>query len=173
MLGFHREIAMTVDIVAMTEQHWLAVSEIFAQGIATTNATLETSVPTWPEWDARHLPACRLVGLHGEEVVGWAALSAVSSRQVYRGVAEVSVYIAERARGQGMGAALLDKLIEESERNGIWTLQAGILVENVASIHLHEKAGFRVVGKRERIGCMHGIWRDTILMERRSKVAGA
>ena len=173
MLGFHREIAMTVDIVAMTEQHWLAVSEIFAQGIATTNATLETSVPTWPEWDARHLPACRLVGLRGGEVLGWAALSAVSSRQVYRGVAEVSVYIAERARGQGMGAALLDKLIEESERNGIWTLQAGILVENVASIRLHEKAGFRIVGWRERIGSMHGIWRDTILMERRSKVAGA
>jgi L-amino acid N-acyltransferase YncA len=158
--------------VPMTEQQWTAVREIFAQGIATGNATFETSVPTWPEWDARHLPACRLVSLRGGEVVGWAALNAVSTRQVYRGVAEVSVYIAEGARGQGIGAALLDKLIEESERNGIWTLQAGILVENVASIHLHEKAGFRVVGKRERIGCMDGIWRDTILMERRSKVAG-
>ena len=148
------------------------MSEIFAQGIATGNATFETSVPTWPEWDARQLPACRLVGLRGGEVVGWAALSAVSTRHVYRGVAEVSVYIAEGARGQGIGAALLDKLIEESERNGIWTLQAGILVENVASIHLHEKAGFRIVGRRERIGCMHGIWRDTILMERRSKIVG-
>jgi L-amino acid N-acyltransferase YncA len=173
MLGFHRETAMTVDIVPMTQQHWTSVSEIFAQGIATGNATFETSVSSWQEWDARHLPACRLVGLRGEEVVGWAALSAVSSRDVYRGVAEVSVYIAESARGQGIGAALLDKLIEESERNGIWTLQAGILAENVASIRLHEKAGFRVVGKRERIGCMYGIWRDTILMERRSKVAGA
>jgi L-amino acid N-acyltransferase YncA len=164
---------MTVDIVPMTQQHWPAVSEIFAQGIATGNATFETRVPTWPEWDARHLPACRLVGLVGEKVAGWAALSVVSSRQVYRGVAEVSVYIAESSQGQGMGTALLDKLIEESERNGIWTLQAGILAENVASIRLHEKVGFRLVGRRERIGCMHGIWRDTVLMERRSKVAGA
>jgi L-amino acid N-acyltransferase YncA len=172
MFEFHREIAMTVDIVPMTEQHWTAVSEIFAQGIATGNATFETSVPSWPEWDARQLAGCRLVAVRGERIIGWAALSGVSTRHVYHGVTEVSVYIAENARGQGIGMALLDKLIEESERNGIWTLQAGILAENVASIRLHEKAGFRVVGRRERIGCMNGIWRDTILMERRSKVAG-
>lgn len=160
---------MTIEIARMSEEHWHAVSDIFGQGIATGNATFETSVPTWEEWDARHLPTCRLVAVHDDKVVGWAALSAVSSRHVYRGVAEVSVYIAENARRQGIGAGLLTRLIEESERNGIWTLQAGILAENAASIRLHEKAGFRVVGRRERIGCMRGRWRDTILMERRSK----
>jgi L-amino acid N-acyltransferase YncA len=166
-------MAMNIDIAPMTEDHWEAVSGIFAQGIATGNATLETTLPTWEEWTARHLPACRLVTLCNDKVVGWAALSATSSRQVYRGVAEVSVYIAESARGQGIGATLLAKLIEESERNGIWTLQAGILAENAASIRLHEKAGFRIVGRRERIGCVHGQWRDTVLMERRSKIVDA
>jgi L-amino acid N-acyltransferase YncA len=164
---------MTIDIALMTEEHWPAVCDIFAQGIATGNATFETAVPTWEEWHERHLPTCRLVAVRSDEIVGWAALSAVSSRDVYRGVAEVSVYIAESARGKGIGIALLEKLIEESERNGIWTLQAGILAENAASIHLHEKAGFRFVGRRERIGCMHGRWRDTVLMERRSNIAGA
>jgi L-amino acid N-acyltransferase YncA len=163
---------MTIDMAPMTEEHWHAVRDIFAQGVVTGNATFETAVPTWEEWHARHLPTCRLVAVRGDIIVGWAALSGVSSRHVYRGVAEVSVYIAESARGQGIGAALLAKLIEESERNGIWTLQAGILAENTASIRLHEKAGFRIVGTRERIGCMHGRWRDTVLMERRSKVAG-
>lgn len=163
---------MSVDIAPMTETDWHAVRDIFAQGIATGNATFETAVPTWAEWDARHLPACRMVAVRGTGVVGWVALSAVSSRHVYRGVAEVSVYVAEGAQGQGIGAALLAALITESERNGIWTLQAGILAENAASIHLHEKVGFRIVGRRERIGCMHGRWRDTVLMERRSNSAG-
>jgi len=164
---------MDFEIRAMTEQHWPVVREIFVQGIATGNATFETSVPLWQEWDARHLPTCRLVGVRGGEVLGWAALSPVSVRPVYRGVAEVSVYIAESARGQGIGSALLAALIAESERNGIWTLQAVIHAANAISIRLHEKAGFRVVGTRERIGCLHGRWLDTVLMERRSKVVGA
>ncbi len=162
----------TLRIAPMTAAHWKAVREIYAQGIATRNATFETVVPSWEEWDARHLPVCRLVAARNGEIVGWAALSAVSSRQVYSGVAEVSVYIAESARGQGVGAALLDALVKESERNNIWTLQAVIHAENSISIHLHEKAGFRIVGRRERIACLDGRWRDTVLMERRSGAVG-
>jgi L-amino acid N-acyltransferase YncA len=163
----------SMNITPMSEAHWAAVREIYAQGIATRNATFETALPDWAEWDARHLSMCRLVALRGDEVVGWAALSAVSSREVYRGVAEVSVYVANRAQGKGIGSALLASLIAGSERNGIWTLQAGILAENDASIHLHEKAGFRIVGCREKIGRLDGQWRDTVLMERRSTVVGA
>lgn len=162
----------TLAIIPMTEQHWDSVHAIFVQGIATGNATFETAVPSWQEWDARHLRTCRLVGLREGEVLGWAALSPVSIREVYRGVTEVSVYIAERARGQRVGTALLNALIAESERNGIWTLQAGILSENRASIRLHENLGFRIVGTRERIGCLRGRWRNTVLMERRSRVVG-
>jgi len=161
-----------IEILPMTEQHWDAVAAIFAQGIATGNATFETSVPSWQEWDARHLSACRLVAIREGEVLGWVALSPVSLRQVYRGVAEVSVYIAEQARGRQIGTALLAALIAESERNGIWTLQAVIHADNAISIHTHQKAGFRIVGTRQRIGCLHGRWRDTVLMERRSKVVG-
>jgi L-amino acid N-acyltransferase YncA len=164
---------MDSEIRTMTEQHWPAVREIFAQGIATGNATFETSVPSWQEWDARHLPTCRLVAVRGGEVLGWAALSPVSVRPVYRGVAEVSVYIAESARGQGLGAALLEAQVADSERNGIWTLQAVIHASNAISIHLHQNAGFRMVGTRERIGCLHGRWLDTVLMERRSTVVEA
>lgn len=163
---------MPIAIERMTAEHWDAVRQIYEQGMATRNATFETVVPEWTEWDARHLPACRLIAMRGNELVGWAALSAVSSRKVYRGVAEVSVYVADKAQGQGIGSVLLSSLITESERNGIWTLQAGILAENAASIHLHEKAGFRVVGRRERIGQLDGQWRDTILMERRSRTVG-
>jgi phosphinothricin acetyltransferase len=163
---------MTVDIRAMTAQYWPAVQEIFAQGIATGNATFATSAPDWAEWDARHLPSCRLVAVRAAEIVGWAALSPVSSRQVYRGVQEVSVYIAKSARGQGIGLQLLHTLVAESEQNDIWTLQAGILAENTASIQLHQKAGFRMVGRRERIAQLDGQWRDTVLMERRSKIVG-
>jgi phosphinothricin acetyltransferase len=162
-----------MNITPMSEAHWAAVREIYAQGIATRNATFETALPDWAEWDARHLSMCRLVALRGDEVVGWAALSAVSSREVYRGVAEVSVYVADGAQGKGIGSALLSALVAESERMGIWTLQAGILAENDASIHLHEKAGFRIVGCREKIGRLDGQWRDTVLMERRSTVVGA
>ncbi len=161
-----------LEIIPMTEKHWDAARVIYAEGIATGNATFETEVPSWQDWDAHHLQAGRLVAQSAGDVLGWAALSAVSRRHVYRGVAEVSVYIAGRARGQGIGAALLAALIAESERNGIWTLQAVIHAENSISIRVHQKAGFRMVGTRERIGCLHGRWRDTVLMERRSSVVG-
>jgi phosphinothricin acetyltransferase len=123
-------------------------------------------------WDAGHLPCCRLVARAGGEALGWAALSPVSSRCVYGGVAEVSVYVAERARGRGVGRLLLSELVAASERHGIWTLQAGIFPENQASIALHQRAGFRLVGVRERLGSMDGRWRDVVLMERRSAIAG-
>ncbi len=162
----------TWQILPMTEQDWEAVREIYSQGIATGNATFEQSVPDWKEWDERHLPTCRLVVRSGAQALGWAALSPVSSRCVYGGVAEVSIYISAEARGQGTGRLLLRALVESSEQNGIWTLQAGILAENAPSIHLHQQAGFRIVGTRERIGCLDGRWRDTVLMERRSGVVG-
>lgn len=162
----------TCEIVPMTQQHWEAVREIYAQGIATGNATFEQAVPAWKEWDSRHLATCRLVAHLGTEVLGWAALSRVSARRVYEGVAEVSIYVADQAQGQGIGSRLLAALVAESEQNGIWTLQAGIFPENAASMRVHQQAGFRVVGTRERIGCMDGRWRDTMLMERRSAVIG-
>lgn len=166
-------MSLPITITPMSERHWPVVREIYSQGMATRNATFETVLPEWTEWDARHLASCRLVSLRGGDVVGWAALSGVSTRHVYRGVAEVSVYVAEKAQGQGIGSGLLSALIAESERNGIWTLQAGILAENAVSIHLHVEAGFRIVGRRERIGQLDGQWRDTILMERRSRTVGA
>jgi L-amino acid N-acyltransferase YncA len=155
----------------MTPQDWGAVRAIYLEGIATGDATFATSAPEWEEWDSSHLPICRLVVRSGD-VLGWVALSPVSQRAVYRGVAEVSVYIAERARGKGIGAVLLRALIRDSEREGIWTLQAGIFPENEASVRLHERAGFRIVGVREKVGSMGGRWRDVILMERRSAVVG-
>ena len=163
---------MSVEIQSMTEVHWHLVRQIYSEGIASRNATFATELPDWAEWDERHLAVCRLVAVRSNKVLGWAALSAVSSRCVYRGVAEVSIYVAASAQRQGIGATLLEALIEYSERNGIWTLQAGVFPENAASIRLHEKAGFRVVGRRERIGLMDGQWRDTVLMERRSKTVG-
>ena len=152
---------------------WPAVRAIYLEGIATGNATFETEAPEWERWDAAHLPACRLVAAGHEGVAGFAALSPVSARKVYRGVAEVSVYVSERARGAGIGGALLGELVRTSEEAGIWTLQAGIFPENHASLRLHEKNGFRVVGTRERIGCLAGRWRDVILLERRSATTGA
>ena len=160
------------EIAPMTERDWPAVREIYLQGIGTGNATFEQSVPEWKEWDERHLPSCRLMARSDNRVLGWAALSPVSSRCVYGGVAEVSIYVAEEARGQGLGCQLLAALVEASEQNGIWTLQAGIFPENAASIQLHQHAGFRIVGRRERIGRLDGRWRDTVLMERRSAVMG-
>ncbi len=160
------------EIATMSEQDWLAVREIYLQGIATGNATFEQSVPGWKQWDERHLPSCRLLARIDDKIVGWAALSPVSSRCVYGGVAEVSIYIAEDARGRGVGKRLLGALVDASEQNAIWMLQAGIFPENQVSISLHQQAGFRVVGRRERLGCMNGVWRDIVLMERRSAVAG-
>jgi L-amino acid N-acyltransferase YncA len=162
---------MSMNIQPMQPQHWLAVRQIYLEGIATGNATFETEAPEWPSWDARHRGDCRLVACNGEAVVGWAALSPVSGRRVYAGVAEVSVYVAEAARGGGVGKALLQSLVKESERAGIWTLQAGIFPENVASVRLHEQCGFRRVGVRERLGRMGDRWRNVILLERRSQEA--
>jgi L-amino acid N-acyltransferase YncA len=156
----------------MRPEEWDAVRAIYLEGIATGNSTFEQSAPDWETWDQGHLPSCRLVARATGEMLGWTALSPVSRRQVYAGVAEFSVYVAERARGRGIGAALLQALIEVSEREGIWTLQSGIFPENTASLELCRRFGFRVVGTRERVGCMAGRWRDVVLLERRSKIAG-
>ena len=146
------------------------VRSIYLEGIATSQATFETRASSWANWDSAHLPAPRLVATSEGHVVGWAALSPVSSRAVYAGVAEVSAYVGSDSRGKGVGKVLLESLVVGSKRNAIWTLQASIFPENVASIALHKSCGFREVGRRERIGKMNGVWRDTILLERRSKV---
>jgi L-amino acid N-acyltransferase YncA/uncharacterized protein (DUF952 family) len=157
----------------MTPPDWPAVRAIYEEGIATGDATFQTEAPSWDEWDAGHLPECRLVSLDdADTIVGWAALSRVSSRCVYAGVAEVSVYVAASARGTGIGRPLLEALVAASERRGLWTLQAGIFPENVASLTLHERCGFRVVGRREKLGQMRGRWRDVLLLERRSASVG-
>jgi len=151
---------------------WPAVAAIYAEGIATGHATLETAVPAYEVWDAARLADPRLVARANGVVLGWSALVPYSRRDVYRGVAEEMIYVAERARGQGIGGGLLRALIEAAERAGIWTLQASIFPENEASIALHERCGFRVVGTRERLGKLGETWRDIVLMERRSAVVG-
>jgi phosphinothricin acetyltransferase len=156
----------------MTPADWPAVRAIYLEGIATGNSTFETSAPEWPAWDEGHLSEPRLVSEEGGEILGWAALSPVSRRAVYRGVADIGIYVAGKARGRGLGRALLERLVAESERCGLWTLQAGIFPENEASVGLHQACGFRVIGRRERIGAMDGRWRDVLLLERRSPVAG-
>lgn len=156
----------------MTPQDWPAVQAIYLEGIATGNATFETSAPEWEKWDAAHIASSRLVARVNREVLGWAALSAVSSRCVYAGVAEVSIYVAGSGRGRGIGMRLLSELVKASEEAGMWTLQAGIFAGNEASIRLHERCGFRIVGRRERLGQLQGTWRDIIFMERRSEVVG-
>jgi L-amino acid N-acyltransferase YncA len=163
-------MGFTVD--KMQSEDWGAVRSIYREGIATGNATFETDAPEWQEWDKTHLGDCRFVARREGQVVGWGALSPVSSRCVYAGVAEVSIYVTASARGEGIGKTLLRRLIEASERQGIWTLQAGIFPENEASIALHRACGFREVGYREKIGQMNGHWRDVVLLERRSEVVG-
>ncbi len=162
----------THTIHRMQSSHWEQVRRIYLEGIATGNATFEADAPAWEQWDAGHLAAGRLVACTEKNVIGWAALSPVSSRCVYEGVAEVSVYVSQSSRGQGVGAALLDALIADSEEQGLWTLQASLFPENTASLALHLRHGFREIGKRERIGKMNGIWRDTVLLERRSVSIG-
>jgi L-amino acid N-acyltransferase YncA len=153
--------------------HWPAVRAIYEAGMATGQATFTTTAPTWEDWDASHLASCRLVATDAVgQVLGWAALSPVSGRCVYAGVAEVSIYIAAEARGRGVGRQLLAALVAESERQGLWMLQAGIFPENVASLALHASQGFRTVGRRERIGQLRGQWHDTLLLERRSTAVG-
>jgi phosphinothricin acetyltransferase len=163
---------MNCIVDQMKASDWEQVRSIYLEGIRTGHGTFETDAPTWENWDQNHLQVARLVVRDGERVLGWAALSPVSRRHVYRGVAELTVYVAEDMRGRGVGRVLLEALIAESERNGIWTLQASIFPENVASVELHRRCGFREVGRRERIGMMNGVWRDTLLFERRSGSVG-
>jgi L-amino acid N-acyltransferase YncA len=163
---------MEYAVGSLQAADWEQVRAIYLEGILTGQATFETQAPDWERWNASHLPHCRLVARAGETILGWAALSPVSTRRVYSGVAEVSLYISESFRGRGIGRALLDALVTCSEQNGIWTLQAGILTENESSLALHRKCGFRKVGRRERIGQLNGTWRDVILLERRSKIVG-
>lgn len=148
---------------------WEQVRSIYLEGVNEGNSTFETEAPSWERWDEGHLPFARLVIRDGEKILGWAALSPVSKRNVYRGVAELTVYVTESARGQRIGRRLLEALIDESEKNGIWTLQASIFPENDASVKLHLRCGFREVGRRERIAMLRGVWRDTLLFERRSQ----
>jgi phosphinothricin acetyltransferase len=158
-----------VEVRELRTEDWSAVKAIFEQGIAGGDATFESEAPSWEDWDRTHLEGHRLVALEGGEVVGWAALSAVSERCCYEGVAEDSVYVADSAQGRGVGRALLERLVAGAERAGLWTLQAGIFPENEASIELHRRCGFRLVGTRERLGHhTNGVWRDVVLMERRS-----
>ena len=161
-----------IVIQQMTTADWPRVKQIYLEGIATGHATFETAAPSFEQWDQAHLPVARLVAQQGGGIAGWAALSLVSQRCVYGGVAEVSVYVSLSSQASGVGRKLLEALISESEQNGIWTLQAGIFPENVGSLVLHQRCGFREVGRRERIGKMNGVWRDTILLKRRSMTVG-
>lgn len=161
-----------VTISNLLPADWPRVRAIYAEGIAGGNATFDTEVPDWPAWDAAHLATPRLVARLGEEVVAWAALSPVSSRVCYRGVAEVSIYVAGSARGRGIGSALLDALAGASEADGIWTLFSSIHADNASSLRMHERSGFRTIGRRERIARRADGWADTILMERRSRTVG-
>jgi L-amino acid N-acyltransferase YncA len=159
---------MSRVIAEMKPADWHRAREVFLEGIATGMATFETEAPEWEEWDRDHLPAPRLVARENGRIVGWVALCPVSRRKVYAGVAEVSVYIESGSRGRGIGGALLGALVEASDRAGIWTVQATIFQENAASLALHRRCGFREVGRRERIARLRGVWRDTLLLERRS-----
>ncbi|WP_066893583.1 GNAT family N-acetyltransferase [Clostridium nigeriense] len=164
---------MRYFIKVMTEENWEEVSRIYKEGIDTKIATFQNKLPTWEEWNKGHLEYCRFIITDGEAVIGWVALSPTSSRCVYKGVAELSIYISKNFKGKGLGTILLNKVIEESERYGIWTLQSSIINENFGSIKLHEKCGFRKVGIREKIAKMdNGSWKDVTLMERRSSKVG-
>jgi phosphinothricin acetyltransferase len=161
-----------VKIEEMTNASWADVARIYELGIATGNATFQTSAPDWDSWNNAHRQDCRLIALIDNKTIGWAALSNVSSRCVYSGVAEVSIYVDPDYWGKGIGDKLMDSLIKEAELNGIWTLKAGIFPENTGSIKLHHKHGFRTIGIQERIGKMDNTWRDVLLLERRSKIVG-
>lgn len=163
---------MQAELLPMTVDHWTRVREIYQAGIAGGQATFETNAPEWEQWDTAHLKLARIVAVVGGEVKGWGALSRVSRRDAYAGVAEVSVYVAPESQGMGLGRLLLQALIHESEAAGVWTLQATIFPENKASTELHLSCGFRKVGYRERISRLSGVWRNTILVERRSTVVG-
>jgi L-amino acid N-acyltransferase YncA len=161
-----------MEIKHLEAHHWNEVKRIYEEGIATRNATFETSAPSWDIWDNAHLKSCRFIVLDGDVVAGWAALTPVSGRCVYAGVADISVYVSEMYRGKKIGSMLLQQLIESSEKEGLWTLQAGIFPENKASVALHERNGFQLIGARQKIGKMDNVWRDTLLLERRSRTVG-
>src|SRR5437764_2618687 len=166
--GAKEGVTPAVEIRDLRPGDWPEVVEIYAAGVAIRNATFETAVPSWEEWNARHLARPRLVAVEAGAVVGWAALSPVSARECYAGVAEDSVYVATGGQGRGVGRALLEKLVAASEAEGLWTLQTSIFPENGASLALHRRCGFRVVGVRERFAQLDGVWRDTVLLERRA-----
>ena len=158
--------AITVE--ALRAEHWPGVSRVYDEGIATRNATFETECPTWEAWDSSHLPDHRFVALRDGELVGWVAVSPISGRCCYAGVVENSVYVAEAAQGWGVGRRLLEALIDSTEAAGIWTIQAGMFPENEGSIRLHEAVGFETVGTHRRLGKLDGVWRDVLMLERRS-----
>ncbi|MEL6918514.1 MAG: N-acetyltransferase family protein [Bacteroidota bacterium] len=161
-----------MEVREMTNDDWPSVAAIYNEGIATGFATFETQVPSYSAWDEAHLNTCRIIAEKGDNIHGWAALSPVSDRCVYGGVAEVSIYISQKFRGRGVGKLLMEHLIFQSEQAGFWTLQSGIFPENIGSIKLHEKMGFRCIGKRERVGKLDGQWKDNILFEKRSQKVG-
>ncbi len=161
-----------MEITTMLPVHSEAVLKIYEEGIATGNATFQTVAPAWDEWDQAHAAKPRLVATDHETILGWAAITPVSGRCVYAGVGEVSVYVSASARGRGVDKQLLLALIAASEKENYWTLQAGIFPENTASLAIHAAGGFRIIGTRERIGQMNGVWRDTVLLERRSNKTG-
>jgi len=163
---------MKFEIIPMDDRDGPEVLAIFEEGIATRHATFETSVPSWEEWKAAHLMECCFVAKAEGVVLGWVSLSSISSRKCYSGVAEVSLYVREKAHRQGIGLALLEKIIAESEHRGFWTLQGATFPENTASLALQASCGFRVIGHRERVAKLDGIWRDSILTERRSPKIG-
>jgi phosphinothricin acetyltransferase len=160
-------VDLAVAIEELRPEHWDEVARIYAEGIATGNATFETEVPSWERWDESHLAEHRFVAVLDGRVAGWVAVSAVSDRCVYGGVVENSVYVGADARGRGVGRALLESLVASTEAAGIWTIETGIFPENAASLRIHERVGFRVVGRRERLGKLDGVWRDVLLLERR------
>ena len=166
------EDAAKMEISKITPENYHQVVQIYEEGLATGVATFETEAPPWNTWDASHLEFGRITAIDGSIMLGWASMSPVSSRYVYGGVAEVSVYVSAEARGEGVGQLLLNSHIISSEENGIWTLQSGIFKENLASIVLHKQCGFRIIGYREKIGNLNGVWKDNVLLERRSKTVG-
>lgn len=165
-------VSLGVTVREMLSSDGPRVLAIYQEGLDTGLASFETTAPPWEKWDSSHLASCRFVAESGGTVVGWAALSSVSDRCVYAGVAELSIYVAASARGRGVGSALMSRLIEASEAEGYWTLNSGVFPENEATVALHQKFGFRTVGRRDRIGQRHGVWRDTLLLERRSQTVG-
>lgn len=165
-------IVVSMNVIDISEKTFPEVAKIYGEGLATGMATFETTIPSWEKWDSGHLSFGRIIAVEDINYMGWAALSPVSSRCVYGGVAEVSVYVSEAAREKGVGEFLLKNLIEISEVNNIWTLQSGIFRDNTASHKLHMKCGFREIGFKEKVGQLKGVWKDNVLLERRSKIVG-